>query len=55
LKTKEKNSPKIENFVFLHMVGEKAENQRKTMDKSKVAENHVFWLDFCAIKKECAL
>ncbi len=28
----------------------KAENQRKTREKSKVAENQVFWLDFCAKK-----
>jgi hypothetical protein len=31
-------------------VAEKAENQRKTREKSKVAENGVFWLDFCAKK-----
>ena len=52
LKTKEKNPPKQESLVFLemtvHRVGEKAENQRKTREKSKVAENQVFWLDFCA-------
>jgi len=52
LKTKEKNPPKQESLVFLemtvHRVGEKAENQRKAREKSKVAENEVFWLDFCA-------
>jgi hypothetical protein len=52
LKTKEKNPPKQESLVFLektvHRVGEKAENQRKTRKKAKVAENQVFWLDFCA-------
>ncbi len=40
LKTKEKYPPKQESLVFLettvHMVGEKAENQRKTREKSKV-------------------
>jgi hypothetical protein len=50
LKTKEKNLPKQESLVFLettvHRVGEKAENQGKTREKSKVAENQVFWLDF---------
>jgi hypothetical protein len=50
LKTKEKNPPKQESLVFLemtlHRVGEKAENQRKTREKSKEAENQVFWLDF---------
>jgi hypothetical protein len=35
-------------------VGETAENQRKTREKSKVAENQVFWLDFCAKQKDCA-
>ncbi len=58
LKTKEKNPPKQESLVFLETtvqrVGEKAENQRKTREKSKVAENQVFWLDFCAKKKDCA-
>jgi hypothetical protein len=58
LKTKEKNPPKQESLVFLettvHRVGETAENQRKTREKSKVAENQVFWLDFCAKKKNCA-
>jgi hypothetical protein len=52
LKTKEKNPQKQESLVFLettvHRVGERAENQRKTSEKSKVAENQVFWLDFCA-------
>ncbi len=52
LKTKEKNPPKQ---VFLgttvHRVGEKAEKQQKTKEKSKVAENQVFWLDFCAKKR----
>ncbi len=52
LKTKVKNPPKQESLVFLEMtvnrVGEKAENQRKTREKSQVAENQVFWLDFCA-------
>jgi hypothetical protein len=58
LKTKEKNVPKQETLDFLerivHRVGETAENQRKTREKSKVAENQVFWLDFCAKKKNCA-
>jgi hypothetical protein len=53
--TKEKNPPKQERLVFLettvHRVGETAENQRKTREKPKVAENQVFWLDFCAKKK----
>jgi hypothetical protein len=57
-KTKEKNPPKQESLVFLertvHRVGETAENQRKTREKTKVAENQVFWLDFCAKKKVCA-
>jgi hypothetical protein len=35
-------------------VGEKAENQQKTREKSKIAENQVFWLDFCAKIKDCA-
>ncbi len=56
-KTKEKNPPKQECLVFLettvHSVGEKEENQRKTREKSKVAENQVFWLDFCAKKGLC--
>jgi hypothetical protein len=39
----------------VHRVGETAENQRKTREKTKVAENQVFWLDFCAEKKDCAL
>jgi hypothetical protein len=55
LKTKEKNPPKQESLVFLertvHKVGETAENQRKTREKTKVAENQVFWLDFCAKKR----
>ena len=55
LKTKEKNPPKQERLVFLettvHRVGETAENQRKTREKTKVAENQVFWLDFCAKKR----
>jgi hypothetical protein len=38
----------------VHRVGETAENQRKTKEKSKVAENQVFWLDFCAKRKDCA-
>ncbi len=57
-KTKEKNPPKQESLVFLertvHRVGETAETQRKTREKTKVAENQVFWLDFCAKKKVCA-
>jgi hypothetical protein len=40
--------------MTVHRVGEKAENQRKTREKSKVAETQVFWLDFCAKKKDCA-
>jgi hypothetical protein len=55
LKTKEKNPPKQESLVFfettVHRLGEKAENQRKTREKSKVAENQVLWLDFCAKKR----
>jgi hypothetical protein len=55
LKTKEKNPAKQESLVFLettvHRVGETAENQRKTREKSKVAEKQVFWLDFCAKKR----
>jgi hypothetical protein len=35
----------------VHRVGETAENQRKTREKTKVAENQVFWLDFCAKKR----
>jgi hypothetical protein len=54
-KTKEKNPPKQERLVFLETtvdrVGETAENQRKTREKTKVLENHVFWLDFCAKKR----
>jgi hypothetical protein len=57
-KTKEKNPPKQERLVFLettvHKVGETAENQRKTRKKTKVAENQVFWLDFCVKNKVCA-
>jgi hypothetical protein len=57
-KTKEKNTPKQKSLVFLkttvHGVGETAENQRKTREKTKVAENQVFLLDFCAKKKDCA-
>ncbi len=57
-KTKGKNLPKQESLVFLgmtvHRVGETAENQRKTREKTKVAENQMFWLDFCAKKKDCA-
>jgi hypothetical protein len=33
--------------------GEKAENQQKAREKSKVAESLVFWLDFCAKKGLC--
>ncbi len=54
-KTKEKNPPKQESLVFIemtvHRVGETSENQRKTRKKTKVAENQVFWLDFCAKKR----
>ncbi len=50
-KTKENNPPKQESLVFLETtgqrVGETAENQRKSREKTKVAENQVFWLDFC--------
>jgi hypothetical protein len=57
-KNQGKNPPKQESLVFLettvHRVGEKAENQRKTREKSKVAENQVFLLDFCAKIKDCA-
>jgi hypothetical protein len=48
LKTQGKNPSKQETLVFLetaeHRVGEKAENQRKTREKSKVAENHTYVL-----------
>ena len=58
-KNQGKNPPKQDCLVFLettvHMVGETAENQRKTREKTKVAENQVFWSDFCANKKDCAL
>jgi hypothetical protein len=37
--------------MTVHRVGETAENQQKTREKSKVAENQVFWLDFCAKKR----
>jgi hypothetical protein len=56
-KNQGKNSPKQESVVFLemtvHRVGEKTENQRKTKtrEKSKVAENQVFWLEFCTKKR----
>jgi hypothetical protein len=53
-----KNPPNQETLDFLertvHRVGETSENQRKTREKTKVAENQVFWLDFCAKKKNCA-
>jgi hypothetical protein len=55
LKNQGKNPPKQESLVFLertvHMVGKKAENQRKSKEKSKVVENQVFWLDFYAKKR----
>jgi hypothetical protein len=35
-------------------VVKKAENQRKSKEKSKVVENQVLCLDFCAKKKDCA-
>jgi hypothetical protein len=55
LKTKEKNPPKQESLeMTVHRLGETAQNQRKTREKSKVAENQVFWLDFCAKKKNFA-
>ncbi len=38
----------------MHRVGETSENQRKTREKTKVAENQVYWLGFCAKKKDCA-
>jgi hypothetical protein len=51
-KNQGKKSAKTRKLGFLettvHRVGEKAENQRKTREKSKVAENQVFWLGFCA-------
>jgi hypothetical protein len=54
-KNQGKNPPKQERLVFLettvHRVGETTENQRKTREKTKVAENQVFWLDFCAKKR----
>ncbi len=57
-KSKGKNPPNQETLDFLertvHRVGETAENQRKTREKTKVAENQEFWLDFCAKKKNCA-
>jgi hypothetical protein len=49
-KTKEKNPSKQESLVFLETtvrrVVKKAENQQKTREKSKVAENQMFWLEF---------
>jgi hypothetical protein len=52
-----KNPSKQESLVFLesivHRVGEKAENQRKTREKSKVAENQVFCFNFCSKKGLC--
>jgi hypothetical protein len=58
LKSNGKNPPKQETLDFLertvHRVGETAENQRKTREKTKVAENQVFWLDFCTKKNNCA-
>jgi hypothetical protein len=59
-KPRKKNSAKTRKLVFLertvHRVGKKAENQRKSKEKSKVVENQVFWLDFCAKKRtvQCA-
>jgi hypothetical protein len=49
----EKNPPKQESLVFLRndcAMLEKAEKQRKTREKSKIIENQVFRLDFCAKK-----
>jgi hypothetical protein len=58
LKNQGKKSAKTRKLGFLktsvHGVGETAENQRKTREKTKVAENQVFWLDFRAKKKDCA-
>jgi hypothetical protein len=31
--------------------GKKSAKTRKTREKSKIAENQVFWLDFCAKKR----
>jgi hypothetical protein len=57
-KNQGKKSAKTRKLGFLettvHRVGETAENQRKTREKSKVTENQVFWLDFCAKKNNCA-
>jgi hypothetical protein len=53
-----KKSAKTRKLGFLRNVkrlcigwGKTAENQQKTREKSKVAENQVFWLDFCVKKK----
>jgi hypothetical protein len=58
LKNQGKKSAKTRKLGSLkkdvHRVGKKAENQRKSREKSKVVENQVFWLDFCAKKKDCA-
>jgi hypothetical protein len=52
-----KKSTKTRKLGFLertvHRVGKKAENQRKSREKSKVVENQVFRLDFCAKKGLC--
>ncbi len=57
-KNQGKNSPKQESLVFLeatvHRMREKAENQRKTRKKSKVAENKCFGWIFCT-KKACSV
>jgi hypothetical protein len=56
-KSQENKIANTRNLGFLettvHRVREKAENQGKTREKSKVAENQVFWSDFCAKKGLC--
>jgi hypothetical protein len=58
-KSQENKIANTRNLGFLettvHRVREKAENQGKTREKSKVAENQVFWWDFCAKKGLCSV
>jgi hypothetical protein len=44
---------KLGAWFSLHRVGGDSRKPTKTREKSKIAENQVFWLDFCA-KKDCA-
>ncbi len=41
-------------FAKTGSINSGTENQQKSREKTKVAENQVFWLDFCAKKKNCA-